>query len=109
LPENTAPARGFVLDGPFLLPIQSAASEPLTFTIQDIANGLPTGAAARACRIAGRACRVLVTAWAVAERQREKTSELRDHAPAQSLDCQQSETWTSLVAGALSPPEHVGF
>ena len=60
--KSVAPARGFILDVTLVLAIQSAAREPLAFTIQDIANGLPAGTAAVACQVAGRVHGVFVAA-----------------------------------------------
>jgi hypothetical protein len=73
LVKNAAPPRGFILNGSFLLAIRSAAREPLAFTIQDIANGLPTGEAAVACQFAERTHGVFVAARPFAQRKREKT------------------------------------
>ena len=66
LPRGPAPARGLVLIGPLLPAVQGAAREPLTFTIQDIANGLTTGGATVACRVAERVHGRFVTAWPIA-------------------------------------------
>ena len=57
---------GLVLEGPLLPAIQGAAREPLAFTILDIANGLTTGGAAVACRVAERAHGGFVAAWPIA-------------------------------------------
>src|SRR5271169_864924 len=51
LAKSAAPLRGFILYGPLLPAGRSAATEPLAFTIQDIANGLVAGAAAEACQV----------------------------------------------------------
>ena len=64
--KSAAPARGLILDGTLLPAIQGAAREPLAFTIQDIANGLPAGGAAVACQVAGRAHGVFVAARPIA-------------------------------------------
>ena len=40
-------SRGLVLIGPFLAAIQGASREPLAFTVQDIANRLTAGGAAK--------------------------------------------------------------
>jgi hypothetical protein len=52
LTQRSVAACGLVLDLPLLATIRSAARTPLTFTIQDIANRLPAGAATEACRVA---------------------------------------------------------
>jgi len=50
--REPAPARGLVLDAPLLTAIQGAASEPLGFTVLDIANRLTAGGTTVACGVA---------------------------------------------------------
>ena len=53
----------------FFRPSKVPRETPLAFTILDIANGLTTGGAAVACRVAERARGVFVAAWPIAERK----------------------------------------
>ncbi|MGO9269466.1 MAG: hypothetical protein ACLQOO_04275 [Terriglobia bacterium] len=64
--KSAAPVRGFIAYGALRQAIQSAAREPLALTIQDIANGSPTGEAAVACQGTERTHGVIVAARPIA-------------------------------------------
>jgi hypothetical protein len=65
LTPRPEPACSPVFNVPLLPAIQSAAREPLTFTVLDVANRLTAGSAAIASRVAGRSHGGFVAAWPI--------------------------------------------
>ena len=74
LTQGSVLACGPVFNAPLLPAVQGAAREPLTFTIQDIANGLTTGGAAIASRVARRGYGGFVAAWPITQGEQKKIS-----------------------------------